>query len=142
MLELLRKNNETGLRCRTKATVFNDIILDHFEHPRNAGELAPPAHMIETSNPVCGDILRVSLLANEGCIDDIRFKARGCVAAIACGSMLTEIAMGKTLEQAALLSAKEISAALGGLPPESGHAAELAEQALKIALRVAGSQRG
>ena len=117
--------------------MFNATILDHFERPRNAGELPPPALKIEATNPVCGDILHLWLLEGEGRLRDIRFKAKGCVAAIAAGSMLTTLVMGKTLEDAGQLSANDIAAALGGLPPESGHAAELAEQALKSAVQMA-----
>jgi nitrogen fixation protein NifU and related proteins len=120
--------------------MFNDIILDHFQNPRNAGELAPPAVAIEASNPVCGDILRLCLLVRDGRIAEVRFKAKGCVAAIACGSVATELIDGVSTAQAGAISAAQIVAALGGLPPESGHAAELAEEALKLALRQAAQQ--
>jgi len=122
--------------------MFNATILEHFERPRNAGELPPPALTVEASNPVCGDILHLWVLIDSGCIGKIRFKARGCVAAIASGSMLTELVAGKRLEEAQLLSASDIAAALGGLPPESGHAAELAADALKLALQVALNRPG
>ena len=122
--------------------MFNATILEHFERPRNAGELPPPALTVEASNPVCGDILHLWVLVDAGCIRQIRFKARGCVAAIASGSMLTELVAGKRLEEAQLLSASDIAAALGGLPPESGHAAELAADALKLALQLALTRPG
>ena len=116
--------------------MFNEIILDHFESPRNVGELPPPAFRIEATNPVCGDILHLWVLVEEECIRQIRFKAKGCVAAIASASVLTELVIGKRLMEARQVSAQQIAASLGGLPPESGHAAELAEQALKSALQV------
>ena len=122
--------------------MFNATILEHFERPRNAGELPPPAVKIEAANPVCGDILHLWVVVDGGCIRQVRFKAKGCVAAIASGSMLTELIAGKVLEEAQQLSASEIAAALGGLPPESGHAAELAEQVLKSALQMALTLRG
>ena len=117
--------------------MYNARILDYFETPRNAGELPAPAITVEATNPVCGDILRLWLLVDAGQIREIRFKAKGCVAAIPSGSMLTELVKGKSLEEAGLLSAADLSAALGGLPEASGHAAELAEEALKSALRKA-----
>jgi|SRR3990167_2122988 len=122
--------------------MFNATILEHFERPRNAGELAAPALLAEASNPVCGDILRLWVLPEAGSIREIRFKAKGCVAAIASASMLTEMVRGRKLEEASKLSSQEISAALGGLPPESGHAAALAVETLKIALQQALARPG
>lgn len=121
--------------------MFNPTILDHFSNPRNAGELSAPAVVTEAANPVCGDILRLWLLVDEGVIREIRFKAKGCVAAIASGSMLTTLAGGKSLDSAAAISAAMIASALGGLPPESGHAAELAAEALTSALQKARASR-
>ena len=114
--------------------MYNATLLDHFQNPRNAGELPPPAVIVDLTNPVCGDILRLSLSVEAGRVSKVFFKAKGCVAAIASGSVLTELVRGKTLEEAARLSSADVAAALGGLPPESGHAAALAEEALKKAL--------
>jgi nitrogen fixation protein NifU and related proteins len=110
-------------------------MLDHFQNPRNAGELPPPAVTVEVSNPACGDIMRLSVRVEDGRLRDVRFKTRGCVASIACGSLLTEIIHGKTLEEVKRTSAFDIAKKLGGLPPESGHASILAEDALKAALK-------
>jgi len=110
-------------------------MLDHFQNPRNAGELPPPAVTVEVSNPACGDIMRLSVLVVDGRLQNIRFKASGCVASIACGSLLTELIHGKTLEEAKRTSAFAIAKGLGGLPPESGHASILAEDALKAVLK-------
>ena len=121
--------------------MYNAVVLDHFQNPRNAGELPPPALSVEATNPVCGDILRLWLAIDGVRLTGVRFQAKGCVAAIAAGSVLTELAQGKTVEEAAKLRATEIAAALGGLPAESGHAAVLAEDALKQALREA-ARRG
>ena len=115
--------------------MFNPTILDHFANPRNAGELEPPATMVEATNPICGDILRLWLLVDQGSVTEIRFKAKGCVAAIASGSVLTELVQGKRINEAAAVSPQLISKSLGGLPSESGHAAELAADALRSALQ-------
>lgn len=115
--------------------VYSAAMLDHFKNPRNVGELPPPAITVEVSNPVCGDILRLSVLLEEGRLQQVRFKTRGCVASIACGSVLTELVQGKSLEEAARLTAEDVAAGLGGLPPESGHAALLAVEALQAALK-------
>ncbi|MBI1956119.1 MAG: iron-sulfur cluster assembly scaffold protein [Acidobacteria bacterium] len=117
--------------------MFTSQVLDHFENPRHAGELPPPAITVEVSNPACGDILRLSALVEQGRFQQVRFKARGCVASIACGSLLTELMQGKTLEQAAQISAAQVVTQLGGLPPESGHAAILAADALHAILKEA-----
>ena len=115
--------------------MFNPTVLDHFANPRNAGELEPPALMVEVTNPVCGDILRLWLLVDQDTVREIRFKAKGCVAAIASGSVLTELVKDKRVEEAVAVSPELISQSLGGLPPESGHAAELAADALRSALQ-------
>ncbi len=115
--------------------MYSVLLLDHFQNPRNVGELPSPAVTVEVSNPACGDIMQLSLLIAQGRLQDARFKTRGCVASIACGSLLTELIKGKSLEEAKKLSAADLSAGLGGLPPASRHAGILAEDALREALR-------
>lgn len=124
--------------------MFNAAILDHFQNPRNVGELPAPAASVEVTNPACGDVMRLSVRIEQDIVREVRFKTRGCVASIACGSLLTELMRGKTLQEAARISASEIAAGLGGLPPESSHAGILAEDALQAALREArhSSQQG
>ena len=117
--------------------MYSATLLDHFHNPRHAGELEPPAITVEAGNPACGDVLRLSLLIENDHIREARFKARGCVPSLACSSLLTELLQGKTLGEAAALSAAEISKCIGGLPPASGHAAVLAADALQLALRKA-----
>jgi NifU-like protein involved in Fe-S cluster formation len=122
--------------------LYNATLLDHFQNPRNAGELPSPAIAVEVSNPACGDILRLSLSIEQAGIDeamiaDVRFKAKGCAPAIACGSLLTELIKGKTLHEAARISPADIVSGLGGLPPEGNHAAVLASEALDAALQQA-----
>ena len=117
--------------------MYSPVMMDHFQNPRNAGELPPPAFTVEVTNPACGDILRLSLRVEGDRVGDVRFKTRGCVAAIACGSLLTELLQGKSLEEAGWVTAAEIATGVGGLPPESSHAAILAEDALKAVLDAA-----
>jgi nitrogen fixation NifU-like protein len=114
--------------------MYSAQLLDHFQNPRNAGEIAGADAIAEVANPVCGDVLRLSLKSDAGQITEARFKAKGCVAAIACGSAMTELVVGKTLNEARGLRREEIAAAVGGLPQASDHAAQLALDALSAAL--------
>jgi nitrogen fixation NifU-like protein len=106
-------------------------LLEHFRNPRNVGELAPPAVVVEVSNPVCGDVLRLSARFEDGRIAEAAFKTRGCTASIASGSALTELIVGRTLPELALLKAGDVDAAVGGLSAESKHAAVLCIDAVK-----------
>ena len=114
--------------------MFTKQLLDYFHNPRNAGVLPSPAITAEATNPACGDILQLSILVKDGMIEAMRFKAQGCVASVACGSILTEIANGKTLAEAGQIKVEELSSALGGLPQQSKHAALLAVDALQAVL--------
>ncbi|MGD1021536.1 MAG: iron-sulfur cluster assembly scaffold protein [Candidatus Sulfotelmatobacter sp.] len=114
--------------------MYSVQVLDHFQNPRNAGEIADADATAEIENPACGDVLRLTLKQNAGQITQVQFKAKGCVAAIACGSALTELVVGKTLEEAKKLRREDVGAAVGGLPQASTHAAQLAVEALSLAL--------
>jgi nitrogen fixation NifU-like protein len=114
--------------------MYSEQLLDHFQNPRNAGEIADADSVADIENPACGDVLRLSLKARAGHITQARFKAKGCVAAIACGSALTELVAGKTLNEARSLRREDVSMAVGGLPQASAHAAQLALDALSKAL--------
>jgi nitrogen fixation NifU-like protein len=114
--------------------MYSALLLDHFQNPRNAGELADANATAEIDNPVCGDVLRLTMKVTEGRITDIRFKAKGCVASMACASALTELALGKTPDEACAMSRESLTAAVGGLPQSSAHAAQLALDALSAAL--------
>ena len=114
--------------------MYSAQLLDHFQNPRNAGEIADADATAEIENPACGDVLRLSLKTRAGRITEARFKAKGCVAAIACGSALTELVVAKTLNEARGLQREDISATVGGLPQASTHAAQLALDALSAAL--------
>jgi nitrogen fixation protein NifU and related proteins len=114
--------------------MYSPQVLDHFEHPRNAGEVAGPDASIQMENPVCGDVLRLTLKLAAGRIGEIRFLAKGCVPSMACASALTELVWGKTVAEARNLRRGELVARLGGLPPASSHAGHLAFDALSAAL--------
>jgi nitrogen fixation NifU-like protein len=114
--------------------MFSPTLLDHFQSPRNAGELPNPTAKIEASNPVCGDVLQLSAILENGRIAAVRFLCRGCTASIACASLLTEQIQGRELHELNDISADSLSTALGGLPPASTHAAHLALDALRALL--------
>jgi len=114
--------------------MYSAQVLDHFQHPRNAGEISHSDVAVEIENPACGDILRLTLKFSSGRISEVRFKAKGCVPAIACGSALTELISGKTLDETRKLQREDVIAAVGGLPQASSHAAQLAVDALSAAL--------
>src|SRR3974390_1791384 len=114
--------------------MYSPEVLDHFEHPRNAGVVAEPDALVQLENPACGDVLKLSLKFANNRIEEIRFLAKGCVCSMACGSALTELALGKTLEQARELTRDQLVRAVGGLPPASTHAGQLAMDALTSAL--------
>jgi NifU-like protein involved in Fe-S cluster formation len=109
-------------------------LIDHFQNPRHVGELPPPAITVEVSNPVCGDILRLSVLITGGRIESARYKVRGCAASIAAGSALTEMLAGLGPAQLAAITKDQIEAAVGGLSNESKHAAVLCLDAVRHVL--------
>jgi nitrogen fixation NifU-like protein len=115
--------------------MYSPQLLDHFQNPRHAGELTGADVTVELENPVCGDIIRLSMKLQGGRIADIKFKAKGCVPAMACASALTELASGKPVEEARRLSRADLIHAVGGLPQASIHAAQLAVDALVAALK-------
>lgn len=114
--------------------MYSAKLLDHFQNPRNAGEIADPDAAAEIENPACGDVLRLTLKVAGSRIAEARFKAQGCVASIACGSALTELIFGKTANEAYKLGREDVITAVGGLPQASTHAAQLAIDALAAAL--------
>jgi nitrogen fixation NifU-like protein len=114
--------------------MYSAQLLDHFQNPRHPGELADPDATAEIENPACGDVLRLTLRVDDGRITEARFKAKGCVPAMACASALTDLISGISLEEARGLRRERLLAAVGGLPPASSHAAQLALDALSAAL--------
>jgi nitrogen fixation NifU-like protein len=116
--------------------MYPQALIDHFQNPRNVGELAPPAVTVEVSNPACGDLLRLSVRFEEGVAREVRYKVRGCTASIAAGSALTEWIAGKTRGELCRFLPEAIDDAVGGLPAESKHAAALCADGIKALLRV------
>lgn len=132
--------------------MYSPELLDHFQNPRNAGEIEAPDRSVRQENPVCGDILELSLKldtnqdtsrdhrlepTNPGArrIADIRFRAKGCVPAMACGSAVTELVKGRSLDEARKLSREELVRKVGGLPQASSHASHLAIDTLAALIR-------
>lgn len=114
--------------------MYTEKVMDHFANPRNVGEMLDADGIGETGNPVCGDIMRVYIKVKDNIIEDIKFKTFGCGAAIATSSMVTEMAKGKSLEEALELSNSQVAEALGGLPPIKMHCSNLAADALHAAV--------
>src|SRR5664280_1884985 len=118
-----------------KHKMYSPRLLEHFQNPRNVGELAPPAVTVEVSNPACGDILRLSARFEADVAVEVRYKVRGCTASIAAGSALTEWMAGKTRGELAAFDTALIDDAVGGLPAASRHAAVLCADGLKELLK-------
>ncbi len=117
--------------------MYSPQLLDHFEHPRNAGDLAHADARVRVENPACGDILELSIKVVDGLISEVRFLAKGCVPAMACGSLITEMIGGKSIQEARGISKEDVVREIGGLPSASGHAAQLAVDALRSVLEKA-----
>jgi nitrogen fixation NifU-like protein len=114
--------------------MFSEAVLDHFRNPRNAGELPGATITVEVSNPVCGDVLKLSARIEQERILEARFLCRGCTTSIACASLLTEKISGQSIAEARGLTPEALSQALGGLPPATFHGALLAIDALEVLL--------
>ena len=115
--------------------MYSPQLLDHFEHPRNAGELSDATASARIENPACGDVLELAVRIVDDRIEDIRFRAKGCVPAMACASAIAEMANGKSILEARTIARDDVVRAVGGLPPASGHAAQLAVDTLREALK-------
>jgi nitrogen fixation NifU-like protein len=122
--------------------MFSDAVLDHFQNPRNVGELPGADATVEVSNPVCGDILRLGARVQDGRIEEARFLCRGCTTSIACASLLTEQLSGRSLAEARCITAHSLSEALGGLPPATSHGADLAVDAVHALLKEISVSKG
>jgi nitrogen fixation protein NifU and related proteins len=115
--------------------MYTDKVMDHFSNPRNVGEIENADGVGEVGNASCGDIMKIFLKVENNVIKDIKFKTFGCGAAIATSSMVTEMAIGKTLEEALELSNASVAEALDGLPPAKMHCSNLAADALHEAIK-------
>lgn len=114
--------------------MYSPQLLDHFEHPRNAGVVDAPDASAQIENPACGDVLQLTLKVAGERIAEIRFRAKGCVASLACASALTELVLDKSIVDARNLNREQLVRAVGGLPAASMHASHLAIDALRAAL--------
>ena len=115
--------------------MYSEQVLEHFQNPRNVGELAHADAVVELENPACGDILLLAARLERNRIAEVRFRARGCVAAIACGSAVTELLTGRSLKEAGQITREQLLASVGSLPNESMHASHLAIDATKALLK-------
>src|SRR5579875_1097766 len=111
--------------------IYSEKVLDHFHHPRHLGEIAEPSAVVEVTNPVCGDVLKVWVALQNGKLIEVKVKVEGCIPAIACGSWLAEWMEGKSLDALKSLVPAQIEQGLEGLPPASRHASVLAAEAAR-----------
>ena len=110
--------------------MYSPEVLDHFQNPRNAGEVTEPDASVQIENPACGDILKLTARVRDGRLAEVRFLAKGCVPAMACASLLTELIKNETLDNARKLRREDLVQRIGGLPAASSHAGHLALDAL------------
>jgi len=115
--------------------MYSKEVLKHFKHPKNMGEMKKPDGVGQVGNPSCGDQLRLYIKVKNNKIEDVKFETLGCAVAIAVSSVVTEMAKGKTLDQALKITNQDVSKALGGLPDFKMHCSNLAAQALKEAIK-------
>ena len=115
--------------------MYSEKVLDHFKNPRNVGELKEANGEGTVGNPVCGDMMTMYIKVKDDKIEDVKFKTFGCGAAIATSSMTTELAKGKTLEEALEITRQDVADALDGLPPVKMHCSNLAADALHEAIK-------
>ena len=115
--------------------LYSETVMDHFQHPRNVGEMPDADGIGEVGNAVCGDIMRMYIKVKDGIITDVKFKTFGCGSAIASSSMATEMIKGKPIEEALELTNKAVAEALDGLPAHKLHCSVLAEEAVRAAVK-------
>lgn len=114
--------------------LYSEKVMDHFNNPRNVGVIEEADGVGEVGNPVCGDMMKITIRVDHDKIDDIRFQTLGCGAAIATSSIVTEMARGMTLEEAVAITKQQVADELGGLPPAKMHCSVLATDGLKVAV--------
>jgi len=122
--------------------MYSDKVLDHFKNPRNVGEMDNADAEGTVGNPVCGDMMTMYIKVNGEKIEDVKFKTFGCGAAIATSSMTTELAKGKTLDEALEITREDVAEALDGLPPVKMHCSNLAADALHEAIKHYKEEKG
>ena len=114
--------------------MYNPTVLDHFQNPRNTGEIADADGIGQVGNPACGDVMKVYIRVADGQLMDIRYKTFGCAAAIACSSAASELVKGKSIEQAFRLTREEVALKLDGLPPTKMACSNLAPDTIRAAI--------
>ena len=114
--------------------MYSEKVMDHFSNPRNVGEIEDADGVGTEGNPTCGDLMTIYIKVEDEIITDIKFKTFGCAAAIATSSMITEMAMGKTIEEALKISRNDVADELEGLPPVKMHCSNVAADALRAAI--------
>lgn len=122
--------------------MYSEKVLDHFKNPRNVGEIEGADGVGTVGNPVCGDMMSIYIKVKDDRIDDVKFKTFGCGAAIATTSMTTELAKGKTLDEAMEITRQDVADELGGLPPVKMHCSNLAADALHEAVKDYRKKKG
>ena len=115
--------------------LYSDIVMDHFMHPRNVGEIENPDGVGQVGNAKCGDIMKMYLKIRDNVIQDVKFETFGCGSAIASSSMATEMIKGKTIDEALAVTNRQVVDALGGLPAHKLHCSVLAEESIKSAVK-------
>lgn len=115
--------------------MYSEKVMDHFANPRNVGEIIDADGIGKVGNPQCGDVMWLYIKVKDNIITDIKFKTFGCGAAIATSSMITELARGKTIEEAKKISRQDVAESLDGLPPVKMHCSNLASDALREAIK-------
>ena len=114
--------------------MYNETVLDHFQNPRNAGDIHNADGIGSVGNPSCGDVMKVYIKVADGRLVDVKCKTFGCAAAIACSSMASDLVMGRTIKEAFNLTREEVTKALNGLPPEKIACSNLAPDAIRAAI--------
>jgi nitrogen fixation protein NifU and related proteins len=126
-----------------ETAIYSDTVMDHFSNPRNVGEIPAADGIGEIGNPVCGDMMTFYIKVDDGDrLSDVKFKTFGCGAAIAVSSMVSEMAIGKTLDEAMKISREDVAEKLGGLPKNKMHCSNLGADALHLAIEDYRKKRG
>jgi len=122
--------------------IYSQKVMEHFMNPRNVGQIENPDGVGEVGNPVCGDVMTFYIKVNDDCLEDVKFQTFGCGAAIAVSSIVSEMAKGKTLEEALTITPSLVVQELGGLPKNKYHCSNLGAQALRKAIRDYAQKKG
>src|SRR4030043_2300454 len=122
--------------------IYSEKVMDHFMHPRNVGEIAEADGVGEVGNPICGDMMTFYIKVKDNRLEDVKFQTFGCGAAIAVSSMTSEMAKGKTLEEAVKITPRLVAQELEGLPKNKFHCSNLGAQALTKAIRDYATKNG